>query len=65
MGYSLPEDVVSTLDRAEAMVFDIVERRVTDSLKPLRELLAASLDHLEALYNRGTPSPECLRAIPT
>jgi replicative DNA helicase len=53
MGYSLPEDVVGTLDKAEAMVFDIVERRVTDSLKPLRELLAASLDHLETLYSRG------------
>jgi replicative DNA helicase len=25
----------------------------TDSLKPLRELLAANLDHLEAVYNRG------------
>ena len=53
MGYSLPEDVVATLDRAESMVFAVAERRVTDSLKPLRELLAASLDHLEALYNRG------------
>jgi replicative DNA helicase len=61
MGYSLPEDVVSTLDRAEAMVFDIVERRVTDSLKPLRELLAASLDHLEALYNRG----DAITGVPT
>jgi replicative DNA helicase len=53
MGYSLPEDVVAALDKAEAMVFDVAERRVTDSLKPLRELLALSLDHLEALYNRG------------
>jgi replicative DNA helicase len=53
MGYALPDDVVATLDKAEAMVFDVAERRVTDSLKPLRELLAASLDHLEALYNRG------------
>jgi replicative DNA helicase len=61
MGYSLPEDVVGTLDRAEAMVFDIVERRVTDSLKPLRELLAASLDHLEALYNRG----DAITGVPT
>jgi replicative DNA helicase len=61
MGYSLPEDVAETLDRAEAMVFDIVERRVTDSLKPLRELLAASLDHLEALYNRG----DAITGVPT
>ncbi len=61
MGYSLPDDVVSTLDRAEAMVFDIVERRVTDSLKPLRELLTATLDHLEALYNRG----DAITGVPT
>lgn len=53
MGYSLPEDVAAALDKAEAMVFDIVERRVTDSLKPLRDLLTATLDHLEALYNQG------------
>ena len=61
MGYSLPEDVLSTLDRAEAMVFDVAERRVTDSLKPLRELLALSLDHLEALYNRG----DAVTGVPT
>ena len=61
MGYSLPEDVVATMDRAEAMVFEVVERRVTDSLKPLRELLAASLDHLEALYNRG----DAITGVPT
>ena len=61
MGYALPEDVVATLDKAEAMVFDVAERRVTDSLKPLRELLAASLDHLEALYNRG----DSITGVPT
>jgi len=61
MGYSVPDNVVATLDRAEAMVFDVAERRVTDSLKPLRELLAASLDHLEALYNRG----DTITGVPT
>src|SRR6516165_6773433 len=49
MGYSLPEDVESAIDRAEAMVFDVAERRVTDSLKPLTELLFASMDRLAAL----------------
>ena len=34
IGYSVPEDVAAALDRAEAMVFDVAERRVTDSLKP-------------------------------
>jgi replicative DNA helicase len=61
MGYSLPEDVAAAMDRAEAMVFEVAERRVTDSLKPLRELLAVSLDHLEALYNRG----ETITGVPT
>ncbi len=61
MGYSLPDDVAAAMDRAEAMVFEVVERRVTDSLKPLRELLAASLDHLEALYNRG----DTITGVPT
>ncbi len=61
MGYSLPEDVTAAMDRAEAMVFEVAERRVTDSLKPLRELLAVSLDHLEALYNRG----DAITGVPT
>jgi len=61
MGYSLPEDVTAAMDRAEAMVFEVAERRVTDSLKPLRELLAVTLDHLEALYNRG----DTITGVPT
>ena len=61
MGYSLPDDVTAAMDRAEAMVFEVAERRVTDSLKPLRELLAVSLDHLEALYNRG----DAITGVPT
>lgn len=61
MGYSVPGDVAATLDQAESMVFQVAEHRVTDSLKPLRELLAASLDHLEALYERG----DTITGVPT
>ena len=61
MGYSVPEDVTAAVDRAEAMVFDIAERRVTDSLKPLQSLLMASLDRLESLYTRG----EMITGVPT
>ncbi len=61
MGYSLPDDVVSALDRAESLVFDVAERRVTDSLRPLAELLAASMDRLEHLYDRG----ESITGVPT
>ena len=61
MGYSVPEDVTAAVDQAEAMVFDIAERRVTDSLKPLQSLLMASLDRLESLYTRG----EMITGVPT
>ncbi|MBI1844922.1 MAG: replicative DNA helicase [Actinobacteria bacterium] len=53
MGYALPEDVSGAVDRAEALVFDVAQRRVTDSLAPIRDLLDASLTRLEMLYEKG------------
>src|SRR5215213_2552799 len=53
MGYSVPEDVASAVDEAEAMVFDVAQRRVTDSMATIRDLLSAQLDHLEALFERN------------
>ncbi len=61
LGYSVPEDVTAAVDQAEAMVFGVAERRVTDSLKPLQSLLMASLDRLESLYTRG----ETITGVPT
>jgi replicative DNA helicase len=61
MGYSLPDDVTAAIDRAESMVFEVAERRVTDTLRPLHDLLADSLDRLEALYERG----ESITGVPT
>ncbi len=53
LGYSLPGDVADVIDRAESMVFEVAQRRVVDTMSPLRELLAQSLDHLENLFERG------------
>ena len=61
LGYGLPEDVPGAVDEAEALVFDVAQRRVTDSVSPLRELLSQHLDHLEALYERN----ETITGIPT
>ncbi|HET9076771.1 MAG TPA: replicative DNA helicase [Acidimicrobiales bacterium] len=61
MGYSVPDDVAESLDRAEALVFNVAERRVTDSLRPLNELLSSSLDRLEHLFDRG----ETITGVPT
>jgi replicative DNA helicase len=61
LGYGVPDDVLATVDRAESLVFQVAERRVTDSLKPLRILLEDSLDRLSALYSRG----EAITGVPT
>lgn len=53
MGYSVPEDVAGAVDEAEAMVFNVAQRRVTDSMANIRDLLSAQLDHLEALFERN------------
>jgi replicative DNA helicase len=61
LGYSVPDDVAAAVDQAEALVFDVAERRVTDSLKPLQSLLVDTLDRLERLYDRG----EAITGVPT
>ena len=61
LGYSVPEDVTAVVDRAESMVFEVAERRVIDTLRPLHDLLSESLDRLEALYDRG----EAITGVPT
>ena len=53
LGYSVPEDVAKALDRAEAMVYEVNERRVTDTTQKLSGLLSENLDRLEKLYERG------------
>jgi replicative DNA helicase len=61
LGYSVPDDVTATVDRAESLVFEIAERRVTDTLKPLKVLLEESLDRLSALFSRD----ESITGVPT
>jgi replicative DNA helicase len=61
LGYGVPEDVSEAVDRAEALVFEVAQRRVVDTMSPLRDLLAQSLDHLEALVERG----ETITGVPS
>jgi replicative DNA helicase len=53
MGYRVPDDVAEAVDRAEAMVFDVAQHRVSDTMAPVRDLLDDSLTRLEMLYERG------------
>ena len=61
MGYDLPDDVTKTVDLAESMVFDVAQRRTTDSMDEIHNLLDANLDRLEQLYERG----EAITGVPT
>jgi replicative DNA helicase len=61
IGYDLPEDVTAAVDRAETLIFGVAQRRVTDTVRPLRDLLAEALDNLEALFDRG----ESITGVPT
>ncbi|MFP3901823.1 MAG: DnaB-like helicase N-terminal domain-containing protein, partial [Acidimicrobiia bacterium] len=61
LGYSLPEDITKALDRAESMVYDVNQRRVTDTTAKIEDLLGANLDRLEHLYGRG----EAITGVPT
>ena len=61
LGYQVPEDVADAVDQAEALMFDVAQRRVSDTLQPIRQLLSASLDRLEALFERG----ESITGLPT
>ena len=61
MGYGLPEDVTNTLDRAETLVFEVANRRLSSSLKGIYPALQESLAELESLFERdgsltGVPS---------
>jgi len=61
LGYDLPDDVPAAIDHAEAMVYEVAQKRVTDSMMGIGPLLEQSLDHIEALYERG----ESITGIPT
>jgi replicative DNA helicase len=61
MGFELPEDVTKVVDRAESLVFEVAQRRVTDTMASIHELLDTNLDRLEFLYERG----DAITGLPT
>src|SRR6478672_1522227 len=54
MGYDTPDDVAETLDRAESLVFEVAERRVSESLAGISDSLQTTLDQLESMYGSDT-----------
>jgi replicative DNA helicase len=51
--FGVPDDVVKAIDDAEARMFEVAQRRVTNTTSEIKDLLSANLDRLEMLYERG------------
>jgi replicative DNA helicase len=52
MGYSGEGDVDDTVDRAQAEVYAITEKRQSEDYAPLSDIMEATLDEIEAISNR-------------
>jgi replicative DNA helicase len=52
LAYTVPEDVTAAVDEMEAKVFNVAQRRTTESIKSLHDVLLPSLDRIEEL-SRG------------
>ncbi len=53
LGYSGDGDADDLVDRAEAEVYGITERRVSDDYLPLSEIMPGALHEIEAIGSRG------------
>jgi replicative DNA helicase len=52
IGFSVPEDVGAAVDEAETLVFNVAQRRTTESIADLKDLLEPTLERIEELAQR-------------
>ena len=53
LGYTGDGDADELVDRAEAEIYGVTERRVSDDFLPLSEIMPGALDEIEAIGSRG------------
>ena len=53
MGYTGTGDVDDMVDRAQAEVYDVTDRRTSEDYLPLSEIMGDALNEIEAISNRG------------
>jgi replicative DNA helicase len=61
LGYSGDGDADDLVDRAEAEVYGVTERRISDDYLPLSEIMPGALDEIEAIGSHGG----ALTGVPT
>ncbi|MDI9975867.1 replicative DNA helicase [Rhodococcus sp. IEGM 1307] len=47
------QDVAEVVDRAQAEIFEVTERRTTEDFVPLEELLQPTMDEIDSIASRG------------
>ena len=53
LGYAGDGDADELVDRAQAEIYGVTERRVTEDFLPLSEIMPGALDEIEAIGSRG------------
>lgn len=53
MGYAGTGEVDDMVDRAQAEVYDVTDRRTSEDYAPLKDLMHDTLNEIEAIANRG------------
>ncbi|NNE95931.1 MAG: replicative DNA helicase [Acidimicrobiales bacterium] len=61
MAYGVPDDVAKMIDEAEALMYEVGQRRITGTTVEIKDLLSENLDRLEALYEQG----DAITGMPT
>ncbi len=53
IAFGEPDDVTKAVDLAESKMFEVAEDRVTDTTRPIQDLLNLTMDQLEENFERG------------
>lgn len=53
IAFSEPDDAIKAVDMAESRMFEVAENRSADTTRSVQDVLADTMEHLEATYERG------------
>src|ERR1700704_4072959 len=54
LAFALPEDVEEAVDQSEDLIYQVTNRRVSEDLAHLKDLLTENMEMVEKLYERGS-----------
>ncbi len=54
LAFALPDDVEEAVDQSEDLIYQVTNRRVSEDLAHLKDLLTENMEMVERLYERGS-----------